>query len=187
VNTTAKLAVAAYVQQVTPANCKPTAERSGASAFVASRFASAVKTNSTTRTNDASAITTSAADDPELSLPVLGNTTYRVEGYIGVTATTNSGFKAALSFPTLMRTGGIPLGMYAINAGNFITMPVTSATVRGMIASTVAYSNNGLVFWAIFRTATNGTVNFRWAQNASSADETTVVAESSMTLTRLTD
>jgi hypothetical protein len=163
-------------------NAQLLADGSGSSAWVANRYISAVKTNDTVRSN-----TATFAADPELVVAVAANTTYRLDGYIGVTATTNGGFKADLTFPVLNRTNGIPLGVFAVNTANLATMGVAAATNRSLIASTVAYTQSGMMFFAVFRTATNGNVTFRWAQNASNSDATTVHTGSSMTVTRLTD
>jgi len=134
------------------------------------------------KTVDESVISsTSIQDDDELFVPVVANAVYRVQTYVKYNSSTAARFRISWSGPSgaTMRWGPFAPHLaqtnpdsvtLSMNAFNFIT---DIADVGGF-GSDVVITPGGMLITA----GSSGTLGFRWAQQTSTASNTTVRANS---------
>lgn len=138
--------------------------------------------------------TTTLTDDPDLTLPLAANATYRIEMRIYFATTTGTGaplFKTAWDVPsgatgnrTCMGPGSAATDSGGDNmAGHYgVHNPPTAVTYGGRGSSTnlcIALET------AVLTTTTAGNVALQWAQATSSATPVRVGTGSSITATRI--
>lgn len=144
----------------------------------------ALKPTSTSR-----ASTTTATDDPHLIIPVSANATYILEGWIlSSSAGTHDGdLKSTIIGPT-GSTGRWNFLMTSTTAG---ADPDMVRIVTTGIASTLAVGQpgtgvyGGTVTGLLITGSTAGNATYRWGQQTSSANATTIEADSWLRLTRI--
>lgn len=108
--------------------------------------------------------------------------TYDVEINLITTATTNSGFKAALKWGTASMITSTALSVSGRSAAAVANTTFTTSTdASPFIAATSAYVN--VTVKGTIVVALAGTIQLQAAQNASSADDTTVEVGSTMKFT----
>lgn len=132
--------------------------------------------------------------DDELVLPIGASETWEFSFYVGYTTTTAADFKAGLKFPTTPTQISYEIfcsGLDAVNSGGVTTMPtpvsfflssdaVGGGPCGGDTTPTVA------VYRGFLRNSTNaGNIVLWWAQNTSTAVNTTVKAGSYISARRL--
>lgn len=144
-----------------------------------------------TRSTDATArasTTTFAVDDQITSIPVLGNTTYIGEVFLIYTVGAG-GLKCRVALPSLIGpnlTSAGKYGMHVFFGASFATPISGDSTnnVLNFLADSSAATNGIYMGRFIFRTgASAGNADFQWAQNASSAANSQILANSYFELT----
>ena len=168
-----------------------TADGAGSSSFVASRIVTKFTTNDQTKTNWAfNANTQSTNNDTQMgSWSLDANSFYRVEYAIAWVATTNSGFAHALGFTTNLsefthRTGvgqAANTTVTAINAG-------TNATVIALANVSAAATGGRFAvagFVYVLTSSNANTMNYRWYPINNSADATTLIQSSMLSVTKM--
>lgn len=147
------------------------------------------KTNDTSRTSNAT-----VTADPDLQLAVVAGATYTLDGVI-FTMTPGTG-SPATDHAGLTCTFGAPTGSTGRWTGLFPNTTATGDPPTGIrIASNVLNSTLtfghpntnelAMLIKGFVVPATNGTLSFNWAQNTSTAVNTTINACSWMSLTRV--
>lgn len=142
-----------------------------------------IKTTQTDRSLSATYTT-----DSDFTHPVTAGKTYRVEFAIYTTATVNSGFKGQFtlpSVPAMISAAANGVGMTTQPGGAVVAMAETIAGVIGVAALTRSGSAiNGTYhgFFEVTVGVTGGNLLFQWAQVASHADLTSVLANSAVTV-----
>jgi len=147
------------------------------------QFATAWKESSTAR-----ASTTSATDDPDLTIPVVANARYVVEGWIVTTNANQVGdLRCTISGPA-GSTGRWNLIMPSTTLG---TDPVEVRVSTNSLGSTLSYGQpstgqyGGQLGGMIATGGTPGGCAFAWAQHTSNATPTIVEPNSWLRLTRV--
>jgi hypothetical protein len=142
-----------------------------------------IKTTQTNRT-----LSTTFTTDSDFTIPVTAGQTYRVEFAIYTTATNASGFKAQFTIPSVPAnlTGATSQGVGVTTnpGGTLVNLAMTTAGVIGAAALTRGtLTTNGTYhgFFEVTIGTTGGNLLFQWAQASSSADNTSVLANSSVT------
>lgn len=108
--------------------------------------------------------------------------TYLVEINLVTTATTNSGFKAALKWGTASMITSTVLSVDALTASAIASTKFTTSTdASAFVAATSAYV--GVRVYGTIVVALAGTIQLQAAQNAAHADTTSVLAGSTMSFT----
>jgi hypothetical protein len=168
-----------------------TADGAGSSAFVAGRTVTRFTTNDQTRTNwGFNAVTQSTNNDTQMgSWSLDANSFYRVEYAIAWVATTNSGFAHGIAFSTNLsefnhRTG---VGQTPIVSVTAITAG-TNATTIGLANVSAASSGGRFAvagFVYVLTSSNANTMNYRWYPINNSADATTLVRSSMISVTKM--
>ena len=168
-----------------------TADGAGGSAFVVSRTVTKFTTNDQTKTNWANnAASQTTNNDPQMgSIALDANSFYRVEYAVAWVATTNSGLNHALGFSTNLsefnhRTGvgqAANTTVTAINSGTNVTaltLPSGSAASTGG-----RFAVAGFVY--VLTSSNANTMNYRWYPINNSADATTLIRSSMVSVTKM--
>jgi hypothetical protein len=143
---------------------------------------------STSSTSRAS--TTTLANDPYLTLPVVANATYIYEAYVAYSNALGAGsadIKATWSAPTGATLVGTMYGTSGANSSSYTTYDVTengAGTTRSMPGNTsqpMSFQPRG----SLTTGSTAGNLVLQWAQNTSSTTPTIVIAGSWMQATRV--
>lgn len=125
---------------------------------------------------------TTFQNDSVLAWPVAANAKYRFELYALVKASnaTNGGLKVQFTIPA---SADITNTTFRFNGTNSGTATNANGGVSGLALTTtnVLFEENGLLITG----ATAGTFQFQWAQNASSANNSTVSSGSFLRLQRV--
>jgi len=131
-------------------------------------------------------------NDDHLFLPVAANTDYRLwlMAAVVTAASATPDFRSGFSIPAgATFTGNIygldtaaTTGVSSVSFAGFLNNGTPFATPRGLVTG-----SNLIFLWeGILRVAgTAGTLQFQWAQNVATAENTTVKAGSELWLTRL--
>ena len=168
-----------------------TADGAGGSAFVVSRTVTRFTTNDQTKTNwGFNAGTQSANNDPQMgSIALDANSFYRVDYAVAWTATANSGLNHALGFSTNLsefnhRTGVGQAANTTVTAITSSTNATTFALPSGTAANTGGrFAVAGFVY---FLTSSNAnTMTYRWYPISNSADATTLIRSSMVSVTKM--
>ncbi|MEV5138421.1 hypothetical protein AB0K71_05685 [Streptomyces syringium] len=131
--------------------------------------------------------TTTATDDPHLSVPVIANATYTIEGFIVYNTPNAADWKYQFALPAGSTQLWSPWGLSA-EADTSAVGPIRTSTSTGSatqlgINSTANVSVRPI---GLFRTGgSSGTCVVQWAQGNSSASATTVVTDSWIKLQRV--
>lgn len=168
-----------------------TADGAGGSAFVASRTVTRFTTNDQTKTNwGFNFITQSNNNDAQMgSIALDANSFYRVEYAVAWVATTNSGFNHALGFTNNLsefnhRTG---VGQAANTTVTVITTGTNGTTFAlpgGPAAATGGrFAVAGFVY--LLTSSNANTMNYRWWPINNSADATTLIRSSMVSVTKM--
>ena len=168
-----------------------TADGAGGSAFVVSRTVTRFTTNDQTKTNWGFNFNTQATNnDPQMgSIALDANSFYRVEYAVAWVATTNSGLNHALGFSTNLsefnhRTG---VGQAANGTVTAITTGTNVALISlpsGTAAGTGArYAVAGFVY--LLTSSNANTMTYRWYPISNSADATTLIRSSMVSVTKM--
>jgi hypothetical protein len=133
--------------------------------------------------------TTTLTADPHLVLPFAANYTYIVNFVIYHNSATAADIQFALSFPSGATTpfGGLRLVTSASVTGDVDPGAYSSATsgTSNITAAGSGLANTTLLFATVIMGSTAGNVSLMWAQNASTASNTTLYTGSSMTAERI--
>lgn len=143
-----------------------------------------IKTTQTDRSS-----TTTYTTDSDFTIPVTAGKTYRVEFALYTTATTG-GFKGQFTIPSVPSniTAGHGVGLTTQVAGNTVGLAMTIAGGIGTIGAAAltrgTATTNGTYhgFFEITIGTTGGDLLFQWAQTSSSVDNTSVLANSAVTV-----
>lgn len=168
-----------------------TADGAGGSAFVASRTVTKFTTNDQTKTNWANnAATQTNNNDAQMGSWALdANSFYRVEYSVAWVATTNSGLNHALGFSTNLsefnhRTGvgqAANTTVTAINSGTNVT---AIALPSGSAAGTGGrFAVGGFIY--LLTSSNANTMTYRWYPINNSADATTLIRSSMVSVTKM--
>jgi hypothetical protein len=168
-----------------------TADGAGGSSFVVSRTVTRYTTNDQTKTNwGFNAITQTNNNDPHMgSWSLDANSFYRVEYAVAWVATTNSGFAHGLGFTTNLSEFNHRTGVG--QAANITVTSITSGTNATAIglANVSAAATGGRFAVAGFvyvLTSSNATtMNYRWYPINNSADASTLVRSSMLSVTKM--
>lgn len=140
-----------------------------------------IKTTQTDR-----ALSTTYTTDSDFTIPVTAGGTYRVEFAFYTTAGAG-GFKGAFRIPSVaanITTTASGVGISTQPGGTVVAVALQTSGFIGAAALTRgAITTNGTYhgFFEVTIGTTGGNMLFQWAQNASSADNTSVLANSSVT------
>jgi hypothetical protein len=167
------------------------ADGAGSSSFVASRTVTKFTTNDQTKTNwGFNAVTQSTNNDPQMgSWSLDANSFYRVEYAIAWVATTNSGFAHGLGFSTNLSEFNHRSGVgQAANATLTSITSGTNATAIGLanvsaISSGSRFAVAGFVY--VLTSSNANTMNYRWYPINNSADATTLIQSSMLSVTKM--
>jgi hypothetical protein len=141
-----------------------------------------IKATQTDRT-----LSTTYTTDSDFTVPVTAGKTYRVEFAIYTTATAASGFKAQFTIPSVpsnITASANGVGLTTQPGSTIIALAMTTGGVIGAAAlARGAATTNGTYhgFFEVTVGTTGGNLLFQWAQAASSADNTSVLANSIVT------
>jgi hypothetical protein len=168
-----------------------TADGAGSSSFVASRTVTKFTTNDQTKTNwGFNAVTQSTNNDPQMgSWSLDANSFYRVEYAVAWVATTNSGFAHGLGFSTNLsefnhRTGVGQAANTTVTAINAGTNATTIALANASAAATGGrFAVAGFVY--VLTSSNANTMNYRWYPINNSADATTLIQSSMVSVTKM--
>jgi hypothetical protein len=168
-----------------------TADGAGSSSFVVSRTVTRFTTNDQTRTNwGFNAVTQATNNDTQMgSWSLDANSFYRVEYAIAWVATTNSGFAHGIAFSTNLSEFNHRAGVgqaanttvTAINTG-------TNATSIGLVnvSATATGGRFAVAGFVYVLTSSNAnTMNYRWYPINNSADATTLIRSSMLSVTKM--
>jgi hypothetical protein len=117
------------------------------------------------------------------------NSFYRVEYAVAFVATTNSGFAHALGFTTNLsefnhRTGVGQAANTTVTAINFVTNATAIALANASAAATGGrFAVAGFVY--VLTSSNANTMNYRWYPINNSADATTLVRSSMVSVTKM--
>lgn len=142
-----------------------------------------IKTTQTDRT-----LSTTYTTDNDFTIPVTAGKTYRVEFAIYTTATAASGFKGRFSIPSVpanITTTAFGIGIATQPGSAVISLPLTTAGIigEGNLLRTSATTNGTYHgFFEVTIGTTGGNLLFQWAQFASNSDNSSVLANSSVTV-----
>lgn len=150
-----------------------------------------IKTTQTDRNNTTTG--TTYTTDSDFTHPVTAGKTYRVEFAIYTTATNTGtgggGFKGQFIIPSVPAnlTGATSqgVGITTTPGGTLVNLAMTTGGVIGTTAlSRTSASTNGTYhgFFEVTIGTTGGNLLFQWAQSASSVDNTSVLANSTVTV-----
>lgn len=138
---------------------------------------------------------TTLQDDNELSLPLLANTDYWLEGFIMYGANQSADIRIMFSVPSGavfdICHNGLRLGHVGGNGvDNLSRSRITQLSSGGTIGGIHATANTSLgvipLEGRVIVGNTPGDLVFRWAQNTSNATATVVKADSLLVMQRLT-
>ena len=168
-----------------------TADGAGGSAFVVSRTVTKFTTNDQTKTNwGFNAGTQATNDDVQMGSWALdANSFYRVEYAVAWVATTNSGFAHALGFTTNLsefnhRAGVGQAANTTVTAINTGTNATTIALANASAAATGGrFAVAGFVY--LLTSSNANTMNYRWYPINNSADATTLIRSSMISVTKM--
>jgi hypothetical protein len=167
------------------------ADGAGGSSFVVSRTVTRFTTNDQTKTNwGFNAIGQTNNNDPHMgSWSLDANSFYRVEYAVAWVATTNSGFAHGLGFTTNLsefthRTGVGQAANTTVTAINAATNATAIALANASAAATGGrFAVAGFVYVLTSSNAT--TMNYRWYPINNSADASTLVRSSMVSVTKM--
>ena len=130
------------------------------------------------------------ADDAELLLPVLANTTYMIQGVIFFTTSATPDFKFQLTGPASPTDVTVRGSRYAVEGTSTNGTRGEFVDVALSVPRAVVGTNSGSDGYVDFRMrlengANAGTVVLQWAQNTSDAADTTVLAGSHLNYIRV--
>ena len=168
-----------------------TADGAGGSAFVVSRTVTRFTTNDQTKTNWANNFNTQATNnDPQMGSWALdANSFYRVEYAVAWVATTNSGLNHALGFSTNLSEFNHRTGVG--QAANITVTAITTATnvaVISLPSGTAAgtggrFAVGGFIY--LLTSSNSNTMTYRWYPISNSADATTLIRSSMVSVTKM--
>jgi hypothetical protein len=168
-----------------------TADGAGGSSFVVSRTVTRFTTNDQTKTNwGFNVVTQPTNNDPQMgSWSLDANSFYRVEYAVAWVATTNSGFAHGIAFSTNLsefnhRTG---VGQAANTSVSSINAATNATTI--VLANVSAASSGGRFavagFVYVLTSSNANTMNYRWYPINNSADASTLVRSSMVSVTKM--
>ena len=168
-----------------------TADGAGSSSFVVSRTVTRFTTNDQTKTNwGFNALAQSTNNDSQMgSIALDANSFYRVEYAVAWVATTNSGFNHGLAFSTnlsefFQRSGVGQSANTTITAINVTTNGTTFSLPAGTAAATGGrYAVGGFIY--LLTSSNANTMTYRWYPINNSADATTLVRSSMLSVTKM--
>jgi hypothetical protein len=167
------------------------ADGAGSSSFVASRTVTKFTTNDQTKTNwGFNAVTQSTNNDPQMGSWALdANSFYRIEYAVAWVATTNSGFAHGLGFTTNLSEFNHRSGVgQAANATVTAITSGTNATAIGLANVSAASSGSRFAvagFVYVLTSSNANTMNYRWYPINNSADATTLIQSSMLSVTKM--
>ena len=168
-----------------------TADGAGGSAFVADRTVTKFTTNDQTKTNwGFNAATQTNNNDTQMGSWALdANSFYRVEYAVASVATTNSGFAHALGFSTNLsefnhRAGVGQAANTTVTAINTGTNATTISLANASAAATGGrFAVAGFVY--VLTSSNANTMTYRWYPINNSADATTLIRSSMVSVTKM--
>jgi hypothetical protein len=168
-----------------------TADGAGGSAFVVSRTVTKFTTNDQTKTNwGFNAATQTNNNDTQMGSWALdANSMYRVEYAVAWVATTNSGLNHALGFSTNLsefnqRSGVGQAANTTVTAINVGTNGTSFALPSGTAAGTGGrFAVGGFIY--LLTSSNANTMNYRWYPINNSADATTLIRSSMVSVTKM--
>ena len=168
-----------------------TADGAGGSAFVADRTVTKFTTNDQTKTNwGFNAATQTNNNDTQMGSWALdANSMYRVEYAVAWVATTNSGLNHALGFSTNLsefnhRTGVGQAANTTVTAINTATNVTSFALPSGSAAGTGGrFAVGGFIY--LLTSSNANTMTYRWYPINNSADATTLIRSSMVSVTKM--
>jgi len=168
-----------------------TADGAGGSAFVVSRTVTRFTTNDQTKTNWGFNFGSQASNnDTQMgSWSLDANSFYRVEYAVAWVATTNSGFAHGLGFSTNLsefshRTGVGQAASTSVTAINTVTNATAIALANASAAATGGrFAVAGFVY--VLTSSNANTMNYRWYPINNSADASTLVRSSMLSVTKM--
>jgi hypothetical protein len=168
-----------------------TADGAGGSSFVVSRTVTRFTTNDQTKTNWVFNQGNQATNnDPQMgSISLDANSFYRVEYAVAWVATTNSGFNHGFAFSTNLsefsqRSGVGQSANTTITAINVGTNGTTISLPAGTAAATGGrYAGGGFIY--LLTSSNANTMTYRWYPINNSADATTLVRSSMLSVTKM--
>jgi hypothetical protein len=125
--------------------------------------------------------------DGDFTIPVTAGRTYRVEFAIYTTATSASGFKAQFTIPSVpsnITASANGVGLTSQPGAAIVALAMTTGGVIGTAALTRGTSATNGTYHGFFEVTigtAGGNLLFQWAQVSASADNTSVLANSSVT------
>jgi hypothetical protein len=125
--------------------------------------------------------------DGDFTIPVTAGRTYRVEFAIYTTATSASGFKGQFVIPSVpsnmtVTTNGVGITTAPGGTVAGLAMPTTGVIGTAVLSRSGSATNGSYHgFFEVTIGATGGNLIFQWAQFAPSADNTSVLANSTVT------
>jgi hypothetical protein len=168
-----------------------TADGAGSSSFVVSRTVTRFTTNDQTKTNWAfnAASQTNNNDTQMGSWSLDANSMYRVEYAVAWVATTNSGFAHGLGFSTNLSEFNHRTGVGQA-ANTTVTAISTGTNVTAIALANVSAASTGgrfavAGFVYVLTSSNANTMNYRWYPINNSADATTLVRSSMLSVTKM--
>ena len=125
---------------------------------------------------------TTFADIPGLSVPVVAGGVYEISGRIPVSCTVNSGAKIALGGTATLTSLDIVGTSY--NGSTVNARAGTNDTTLGTLIVGATAVTKDITFTGAFVANTPGTITIQFAQDTSSLDETTALALSTLSVFR---
>lgn len=141
-----------------------------------------IKTTQTNRT-----LSTTFTTDSDFTIPVTAGQTYRVEFAFYTTAAAASGFKGQFVIPSVpanITSNANGVGLTTQPGAAVVALAMTTGGVIGAAAFTRGTATTNGTYHGFFEVTigtTGGNLLFQWAQASSSADNTSVLANSSVT------
>lgn len=170
-----------------------TADGSGGSSFVASRFAYFGRTNSLSRSNFNTGIGfhPNYNDDQLVNLPLDASSVYLVSYTINYETTVAAGFGASLAFTGLLPNKTFRSGSGQQHNAAWQSLAFTSGTngtANQPVQTAVTNAGTNVYIAGLLRVQTDslgGTVTLRWMAGASNSDPVTVNTGTTITLQKL--
>jgi len=143
------------------------------------------KTTQTDRNNAGTGSTYTT--DGDFTIPVTAGQTYRVEFAFYTTATSASGFKGQFTIPSVpsnITASANGIGITSQPGAAIVALAMTTGGLIGTAALTRGTATTNGTYHGFFEVTigtTGGNLLFQWAQSSASVDNTSVLANSSVT------
>jgi hypothetical protein len=165
-----------------------TADGAGSSSFVASKTTVLVTTNDSNRTNTSSATDTNNNESALSTITLDANSIYNISYSVLVTSAGTNGWAGWLDITTNALIGA-PLGRGGRANFTFTDITITAAGGRGLAtlpAQGSAFTNGVFAGSVLLRIGnTNSALTFRWAQNTSGSNVTTMLSNSVLIIEKI--